>query len=69
MDERFNRVYSAYLSYDKNKLYFNYTDHIMDNELRVSSMLMRTSAKNLTIGAIGEFYEVVYRNWDADNYL
>ena len=39
----------------------------MDNDLRNSKMLMVTGAQNLTIGIIGEFYEVVFRNWDADN--
>ncbi|MFZ1290247.1 MAG: hypothetical protein WAR79_09155 [Melioribacteraceae bacterium] len=69
MDERFNRVYSAYLRYDDHKIYFNYTNHVMDNDLRVNTMLMRTSAKNLTIGAIGNFYEVIFRNWDANNFF
>lgn len=69
MDERKNRVYSAHLRYNKHKVYFNYTDHIMDNDLRVSKVLMRTSTKNLTIGAIGNFYEIVYRNWDANNFF
>ncbi len=69
MDERITRVYSAFFRYDKNKIYFNYTRHIMDNGLRISNMLMRTDAKNLTIGAIGDFYELVYNNWDAGNFL
>ncbi len=69
MDERFNRVYSAFLSYMNNKIYLNYTNHVMDNDLRVNSMLMKTKAKNLTIGAIGDFYEFVYRNWDANNFF
>jgi len=67
MDERLNWVYSAFAKYENHKVYFNYTHHIMDNALRVSPMFMETDAKNLTIGAIGDFYEVVYRNWDADN--
>lgn len=69
MDERFNRVYSAFLRYDDHKIYFNYTNHVMDNDLRVNTMLMRTSAKNLTIGAIGSFYEVIFRNWVANNFF
>ncbi|MBL1213187.1 MAG: hypothetical protein HND52_07520 [Ignavibacteriae bacterium] len=67
MDERANRVASAFASFKENKLYFNYTSHVMDNDLRNSKMLMVTGAQNLTIGMVGEFYEVVYRNWDADN--
>ncbi|MBK8946205.1 MAG: hypothetical protein IPM32_13190 [Ignavibacteriae bacterium] len=69
MDERFNRVYSAYLRYDDHKIYFNYTNHVMDNDLRINTMLMKTTAKNLTIGAIGNFYEVIFRNWDANNFF
>jgi len=69
MDERFNRVYNASLSYKNNKIYFNYTNHVMDNDLRKNTMLMRTTAKNLTIGAVGDFYEFVYRDWDANNYF
>ena len=69
MDERLNWVYSAFARYKNHKLYFNYTHHIMDNALRVSPMFMETDAKNLTIGAIGDFYEAVYRNWKADNYF
>lgn len=69
MDERYNRVYSAHLRYDKHKVYCNYTDHMMDNDLRNNTMIMRTSVSNLTIGAIGNYYEVVYRNWDADNFF
>ncbi len=69
MDERITRVYSAFLRYGQHKIYMNYTRHIMDNDLRVSKMLMQTDAKNLTIGAIGNFYEIVYNNWDADNFL
>jgi len=67
MDERVNSVYSAFFSYSNNKIYFNYTDHLMDNRLRVSKTTMTTSAKNLTIGLVGKHYEVYYRNWDSDN--
>lgn len=67
MDERLNNVYSAFFSYANNKIYFNYTDHLMDNELRISSTTMTTSARNLTIGVVGDFYEIYYRNWDSDN--
>lgn len=67
MDERLNKVYSAFFNYKMNKVYFNYTDHIMDNALRESKMTMTTAAKNLTVGAVGDFYEFFYRNWDSDN--
>lgn len=67
MDERLNSVYSAFFSFANNKVYFNYTDHLMDNEMRVSPMTMTTDAQNFTIGAVGDFYEVYYRNWDAEN--
>jgi len=67
MDERTNRVVSSFLSYKNNKIYFNYTDHLMDNNMRESGMLMETKAKNLTVGLVGTFYEVYYRNWDSEN--
>ena len=67
MDERLNKVYSAFFSYKKNKVYFNYTDHLMDNAMRASQMTMTTSATNLTVGAVGDFYELFYRSWDSDN--
>lgn len=67
MDERYNRVYSAHISYGNQKLYVNYTDHLMDNALRESMSTMTTEARNLTIGAVGSFYEIFYRNWDSDN--
>ena len=69
MDERLNRVYSGYMELKKNKIYFNYTSHLMDNQLRVSNMLMRTEAKNLTIGFINNNLEILYRNWDSDNII
>ncbi len=69
MDEKNNRIYNAHLSYNNNKLYFNYTSHLMDNSLRVSNMSMETDAKNLTVGLVGENYEVYYRNWNADNVI
>lgn len=67
MDERVNRVWSGFVSYKGNKLYTNHTSHVMDNGLRVSNMSMVTDATNFTVGATGSFYEVYYRNWDADN--
>lgn len=69
MDERDNKVGSAHVSYDENKLYFNYTRHVMDNDLRQSTMYMESIGKNLTIGAVGSFYDVYYRNWNLDNLL
>lgn len=69
MDERYNRVFNAHLRYGKHKIYFNYTDHMMDNDLRNNMMIMRTSVTNLTIGGIGDFYELVYRNWNANNFF
>ena len=69
MDERKNKVFNASLSYNDNKIYFNYTDHLMDNQLRESNMLMVTEANNLTIGAVGDFYELYFRQWNADNVI
>lgn len=69
MDERVNRVYSGFAEYKHNKIYFNYTDHMMDNGLRTGSMYMKSIAKNLTIGFIRDNFEVYYRNWDIDNFL
>jgi iron complex outermembrane receptor protein len=69
MDEISNKVFSGYISYNSNKIYFNYTDHLMTNELRVSTGSMESDAKNLTIGAIGDFYEVFFRNWNIDNVI
>lgn len=67
MDERLNRAYNGNLSYKKHKLYVTYTDHLMDNQLRVSNMFMETDARNLTVGLTSDYYEAIYRNWDADN--
>jgi iron complex outermembrane receptor protein len=69
MDEITNKVFSGYVSYNSYKIYFNYTDHLMTNQLRVSTGSMVSDAKNLTIGAIGNFYEVFFRNWDIDNVI
>jgi iron complex outermembrane receptor protein len=69
MDEISNKVFSGYVSYDGNKLYFNYTDHLMTNQLRLSTGSMLSDAKNLTIGAIGSFYEIFFRNWNIDNVI
>jgi iron complex outermembrane receptor protein len=32
-------------------------------------MLMVTEANNLTIGAVGDFYELYFRKWNADNVI
>ncbi len=67
MDERENKVFSLSLEYNDIKLYMNYTDHLMDNGLRTSMGSMITDASNLTVGLTGSFYELYYRNWNADN--
>jgi hypothetical protein len=71
MDERNSKVFGGFFSYKGNKLYFNFTDHLMNNGLRTnySNMKMETSAKNFTVGLTGSFYEFVYRNWNADNFI
>lgn len=71
MDERNSKVFGGYFSYKKNKFYFNFTDHLMNNGLRknYSNMQMETDAKNFTAGLTGSFYEFVYRNWNADNFI
>lgn len=67
MDERSSKVFGAYIKYQTHKIYFNYTDHLMNNELRNSNMFMETKARNLTIGLSNSSYEITYRNWNADN--
>jgi iron complex outermembrane receptor protein len=69
MDEVYNKALNTFLSLDKHKIYFNYTDHLMDNSLRESQMRMETKAYNFTSGLVGEFYEVYYRYWNANNYI
>ncbi|GAB1348619.1 TonB-dependent receptor [Ignavibacteriales bacterium] len=69
MDERFNRLFSANISWKGNKIYANYTSHVMNNSLRTSTMFMETDAKNLTIGVTGGFYEAYFRKWTADNVI
>lgn len=71
MDEKNSKVLSGFFSYKKNKIYFNFTDHLMNNNLRTNypNMQMETDAKNFTAGLTGEFYELVYRNWNADNFI
>ena len=67
MDEIRNEVFNGSVEYKNNKLYLNYTSHLMDNSLRVSPTLMTTDATNLTAGIVGDFYEVIYRDWDLNN--
>lgn len=71
MDERNSKVLGGFFSYKGNKIYFNFTDHLMNNGLRTnySNMKMETSAKNLTAGLTGSFYEFVFRNWNSDNFI
>lgn len=67
MDERDNKVFNSHISYAGNKVYFNYTRHVMNNDLRQSTMFMESIGENLTIGAVGDFYDVFFRNWNLDN--
>lgn len=71
MDERETMFLSAFAKYKTNKIYVNYTYHLMNNGLRKtwSSMDMETDAKNLTIGLTGDFYDITLRSWKADNYI
>jgi iron complex outermembrane receptor protein len=69
MDERNNKVFSGHISYSNNKVYFNYTRHLMDNGLRQRTMSMENIGKNLTIGAVSDFYDAYFRNWNLDNVM
>lgn len=69
MDERLTKVLSGFLSFKNHKVYLNFTDHLMNDGLRSKVVTMETRAKNLTMGVIGDFYEVVFRNWIADNWI
>lgn len=69
MDEKHTKIYSGFVLFKKNKLYFNYTDHLMNNTLRQSTMFMESDAKNLTVGISGDFYELTFRNWKSDNVI
>lgn len=69
MDERNSGVYNASASWRGHKLYVNITDHMMNNDLRVSPMHMQTDVRNTTVGYISEYAEVYYRHWNADNVL
>lgn len=67
MDEIYNDVFSGNFKYKTYKIYFNYTDHLMTNDLRVSPSAMETKAKNFTLGIFNEFLEFYFRNWLSDN--
>ncbi|MEJ5286733.1 MAG: hypothetical protein WHV60_05945 [Bacteroidota bacterium] len=71
MDERKTNFFTGFVKFKDNKLYINYTSHLMNNGLRSSwkTMEMETDAKNLTIGLSGKYFDVVARRWDADNYV
>lgn len=67
MDERSSDEYNASVAYGAYKLYVVYTNHTMNNGLRVSPMFMETRAKHLTAGIVSSFVEAYYRHWNADN--
>ena len=69
MDERSNDHYELSASHGDHRLYFNRTEHLMDNDLRTSRAMtdMVTDATNTMVGLVGPWYEVYARNWDADN--
>lgn len=67
MDEVENSLASGFVSYKGNKLYFNFTDHLMNNTLRQSTMFMESAAKNATVGLNGNFFDLFFRNWDVTN--
>jgi iron complex outermembrane receptor protein len=69
MDERNNDHYQASASYLGHRVYFNHTQHLMDNALRSSYATtdMVTDATNTMFGVVGGFYEFYARNWNADN--
>lgn len=67
MDEIYNNVLSANLAFKSYKIYFNYTNHLMTNELRIRSSEMETKANNFTLGIFNDFLEFYFRNWLSDN--
>ena len=69
MDERNSAVSNASVSWRGQKLYVNVTDHMMNNDLRVSMMHMQTDVRNMTFGYVSDFAEAYYRHWNADNVL
>lgn len=71
MDERSNDHYQASAAFKGHRVYFNHTEHVMDNYLRKSYTMtdMVTDATNTMYGVVGDFYEVYARNWNADNFI
>ncbi|MBK7771728.1 MAG: TonB-dependent receptor [bacterium] len=71
MDERENDRTEFSGSWLGHRLYFNRTEHLMDNGLRRSlgTTVMSTDAENTMMGAAGNRYEVYARHWDADNVI
>ncbi len=69
MDERQTDFIGLHGSWKGNRLYYNHTRHLMDNELRGGPTLMVSDAYNTTFGLSGEHYELYYRNWDTENYF
>ncbi len=69
MDEKYSKVFSGFFDFKGHKAYFNYTVHLMNNSLRTGAGFMETAAKNFTFGLTGSFYEVVYRQWNANNVI
>ena len=72
MDERENDHFESSFSHHGHRFYFNRNDHLMDNNLRTSSMMMSemiTDASSTMYGAVGDFYEIYVHNWDADNII
>jgi iron complex outermembrane receptor protein len=67
MDEIYNKAINSFISIDELKLYFNYTDHLMDNSLRKSNLNMTTMVFNFTAGLVSEDFELYYRHWNANN--
>jgi iron complex outermembrane recepter protein len=69
MDERQTDFIGFHGSWKGNRLYYNHSRHLMDNELRGGPMLMVSDAYNTTFGLTGKGYEFYYRNWDTENYF
>jgi iron complex outermembrane receptor protein len=70
MDERENKAYAFGLSWKGNRLYANFTDHIMDNGLRKTTMhYMRSEAKRIRAGLTGEIYDLYYDHWNVENIM
>lgn len=69
MDERSNRLWSAFAAYRGLRLYGNHTEHRMDNGLRsdARSMVMESNVDNTTVGLTSEHVEAYYRRWDGWN--